>query len=809
MPRSAPPLLWAIPLTTALSAPLYGLAAKADTVPVDTSFQNRLWAVSHANAGIVKRTLCVNSGAPNASDANPGTPAAPLKTIGCAVGQTQPGTRILVYPGVYREGIAFRRRNSGTVDSPVRIEALKPGTAVLDGGDIWTGWKPQGAGVFTHPWPYQWGLAIDHFASAGVPTKPLGRRSEMVFVDGRLYRQVIDRSQMSPGSYFVSENDGKIFVQPAAGVDLQRARVEVSVRSAALDMGSIWSDVNGPDGWPSYYVLRGLTIQHYTHQAFGEPALCAYGRHFLIEGCDIRWNNETGLTLRGEDIVLRNNQMHHNGSLGISVPPTIYPAVARALLEGNDTSDNNWRGAMGEFYGFAVAGMKIMTSRDIVLRRHTSSRNEAPGVWWDKDNRNITIEGCRFLKNRRGPGLWMEISPGPFSVRNTVSAFNETGVMISNSSHITLDHDVLYGNNTQIGEWSPAIDRDGYYDIGLTLRGCVIASEDNQQLLFQRPDYPNILATLRSNGNVWYRPDGAGWAIGAQGYGFDDWIAVTHQDQESQLAAPRLRDPQNLDFRPLPASPWGKRNTRHSAAIVTAYPRRSLARPNTRIYLDGPASGGTIRYTTNGTIPTAASAAYTGPIAAESPVTIKARLFGAVSLNNPVTTAQVIAIAPPPPDISLSDLTSAKDVVGFGGHSRINRSIQDKPLSIAGIAFGTGIGTHAASELVYAIPTDAKRFVAVAGIDDEVIGQSIRSSVEFEVYADSAQLFQTGVLHPGDLRTIDINLPPGARQLRLVVTDGGNGNDWDHADWADAGFRRDIRSNAAIAAATHSGVGGK
>jgi hypothetical protein len=62
-------------------------------------------------------------------------------------------------------------------------------------------------------------------------------------------------------------------------------------------------------------------------------------------------------------------------------------------------------------------------------------------------------------------------------------------------------------------------------------------------------------------------------------------------------------------------------------------------------------------------------------------------------------------------------------------------------------------------------------------------------SVVFEVYADDRCLFRSGVKHRGDAPdTVNVELPRGARQLRLVVTDAGDGNGCDHADWAAAGF---------------------
>ena len=61
--------------------------------------------------------------------------------------------------------------------------------------------------------------------------------------------------------------------------------------------------------------------------------------------------------------------------------------------------------------------------------------------------------------------------------------------------------------------------------------------------------------------------------------------------------------------------------------------------------------------------------------------------------------------APPPPlpDVYLSDLKPLKATCGWGSSPRMDRSIQDKPLTVNGRTFAKGIGTHALSEIVFAL----------------------------------------------------------------------------------------------------------
>jgi hypothetical protein len=56
----------------------------------------------------------------------------------------------------------------------------------------------------------------------------------------------------------------------------------------------------------------------------------------------------------------------------------------------------------------------------------------------------------------------------------------------------------------------------------------------------------------------------------------------------------------------------------------------------------------------------------------------------------------------------------------------------------------------------------------------------------FQVWADGTKIFDSGTM-TGSTATKNVNVNvAGKKELKLIVTDGGNGNTWDHADWANA-----------------------
>ena len=129
------------------------------------------------------------------------------------------------------------------------------------------------------------------------------------------------------------------------------------------------------------------------------------------------------------------------------------------------------------------------------------------------------------------------------------------------------------------------------------------------------------------------------------------------------------------------------------------------------------------------------------------------------------------------------DLSAATQ--GYGVPMK-NKSIDGKTLTIAGKTFERGFGSHAESSITILLNGEATAFNAQVGIDDEVKGQ--RPAAEFVVFGDGKKLWSSGVMHLGDTAKICSVRLEGIQKLELNVNDGGNGNYYDHVDWADAKF---------------------
>ena len=132
-------------------------------------------------------------------------------------------------------------------------------------------------------------------------------------------------------------------------------------------------------------------------------------------------------------------------------------------------------------------------------------------------------------------------------------------------------------------------------------------------------------------------------------------------------------------------------------------------------------------------------------------------------------------------DVRLDDLPTWSEQQGWGKLAR-GTSVENHRIRIGGVPYTAGLGTHSHSNLMYALGGCYKRFEAKVGVDDETPG----GSVQFRVFTDDKLAFDSGVMHNGD-RAKEVNIPLGSAVcIRLEVTDGGDGSQNDHADWADA-----------------------
>jgi hypothetical protein len=161
----------------------------------------------------------------------------------------------------------------------------------------------------------------------------------------------------------------------------------------------------------------------------------------------------------------------------------------------------------------------------------------------------------------------------------------------------------------------------------------------------------------------------------------------------------------------------------------------------------------------------------------------------ATSSGGAVSDYAQVAIVPLAPGTGyVSDRAWTSMVNGWGpvekDRSNGDAAVGDGlPLTLNGVTYMKGLGAHGLSDIRFALNGGCSAFTATIGVDGETAGAG---SVGFQLWGDGVKLYDSGV-KTGTMAGTMINISlVGARELGLVVTDGGDGNSFDHADWADA-----------------------
>ena len=131
------------------------------------------------------------------------------------------------------------------------------------------------------------------------------------------------------------------------------------------------------------------------------------------------------------------------------------------------------------------------------------------------------------------------------------------------------------------------------------------------------------------------------------------------------------------------------------------------------------------------------------------------------------------------------DVLEPASITQGWGTLQKNKSVWEKPITIAEKQFARGLGTSSQTRIVYALDGRYRRFQSWVGAD-----WATSPSVTFEVWVDGRKKWESGVMRRDDAaKWTDVDVS-GARSLELVVGDAGDGITGDHADWAGARLLR-------------------
>ncbi|HLK57442.1 MAG TPA: right-handed parallel beta-helix repeat-containing protein [Chthonomonadaceae bacterium] len=379
------------------------------------------------------KTYYVDARSPIASDRNPGTRARPFATIDHAAQILQPGERVVVASGVYRERI--RPAHGGTGPSlMISYEAAPGATVVLKGSRVFHGlwtfegglWKaPLNSTSFQEYNPF----AIDNVTSRqfdtmywarelrGMPPYNLPRG--LVFQDGRLLAQRARLSDLDdrPGSYWVDRKHQVLYVHLLGDARPERTVIEITTQETVFAPEKIGL---------GYIRVKGFTVEQaagpFPWEQVGAISTTR-GHHWIIEDNTVRWVNGVGIDVginhpgftQPEQVgyhIVRRNTVTDCGICGICGFGPDGGRTFGLLIEDNILLRN-------AFYDverlYETGGIKTHNNIGCLISHNlVVDTIHGPGIWLDWDNRNSRC--CRNVvvnSHTQFGGIFVEASNVP------------------------------------------------------------------------------------------------------------------------------------------------------------------------------------------------------------------------------------------------------------------------------------------------------------------------------------------------------------------------------------------------------------
>jgi hypothetical protein len=212
--------------------------------------------------------------------------------------------------------------------------------------------------------------------------------------------------------------------------------------------------------------------------------------------------------------------------------------------------------------------------------------------------------------------------------------------------------------------------------------------------------------------------------------------------------------------------------------------------------------GAEIRFTLDGSAPGPASPLYERPLRLAKTTTLRAAAFrgGAqVSLESEGVLVRLGAM-PPEPEIGIESLEPLPHPYGAGiffWKVATNRSYAGAALRVRGVGYDRGLGMRAPCNARYALGPEHRRFVALAGADDRLMDENngalvaMKPALVFRVFLDGELAAESPVMRIlQEPWRFDLPIPPGSRQINLVVSAAAGNHPDNLGCWVRAGFAR-------------------
>lgn len=397
------------------------------------------------------KTYFVDGNAKNASDSGPGTKDHPFRTINHAAQILEPGQRVVIESGVYREDIHPARGGTGP-GAMISYEAAPGAKVIVKGAAVVTHWQPAEGWEFgvdpkTHQPVKAWELHLDPklFLPSGYNPFELDnvtdnrywinyakdnmwnyfRRRGLVFVDGKPLEPVESPSELagpSPRSlnFFSTIHwaplfaefepyAGKVWVRSDGQVIYIRLANDDNPANHVIEVTNQEQVFSPAKPFQSYIRVKGITFE-YAGNSYPNPqkglVSTNRGNHFIFEDNTFEWANSVCLDVGNIDWaasaaaepvgfdVVRHNTFRYCGIEGLGGTQAAGHGPQNMLVEKNLFEWIGWQDAarMSE-----SGGTKMHVTHNLLFRNNVVRHiRHANGIWLDIGNSNDRITGNVF-----------------------------------------------------------------------------------------------------------------------------------------------------------------------------------------------------------------------------------------------------------------------------------------------------------------------------------------------------------------------------------------------------------------------------
>lgn len=355
---------------------------------------------------------------PNASDDGAGTEDSPFATIGRAAEALQPGEKVMVHAGIYRECVRPPRGGEGT-DRMIAYEAARAEDVIITGAELWTpaavrsaGWSIATPGNGATVWmadlpeelfhsynPFQMRNVYDYIICYGQLQDPqwLMRamlRRGMIVCNGKRLTQVMFPRELAAqdGSFWVEETGLRVHFRLPGDV-APNVQLEISVREQTFAPRERGLGFIRVSGFKLEHAAGPLPVPQRGSLSTER------GHHWIVEDCQVAWANGIGMDIgiqswdsvqigvSGHHII-RRNAIRHVGICGLAGAL----GVTDTLVEDNTFEHIGYHN-MERMY--ECGGIKFHLAHNVLVRRNLFRHlKHAGGIWLDVDNIN-----CRITNN--------------------------------------------------------------------------------------------------------------------------------------------------------------------------------------------------------------------------------------------------------------------------------------------------------------------------------------------------------------------------------------------------------------------------